>query len=74
MPLDCPKIGVHLNMVIFDPETIEDTATFESPHQYSRGLAFTLVNGKAVFAEGTWTGRLPGKPIFGEGRKELRPT
>lgn len=61
--------GMWADMVVFDSETIEDTATFESPHQYSRGLAFTLVNGKVVFAEGTWTGRLPGKPVFGKGRK-----
>ena len=57
------------DLVIFDPGIFEDTATFESPHQFSRGLAFTLVNGKVVFAGGKWTGRLPGHALYGKGKK-----
>jgi N-acyl-D-amino-acid deacylase len=61
--------GMWGDVVVFDPETLEDTATFEDPHQLSRGLAFTLVKGQVVFAEGKWTGRLPGRPLYGKGKK-----
>jgi N-acyl-D-amino-acid deacylase len=56
-------------VVVFDPGTFEDTATFENPHQLGRGLAFTLVNGKVVFAQGAWTGVLPGHVLYGKGKK-----
>ena len=61
--------GMWADVVVFDPGTFEDTATFENPHQLGRGLAFTVVNGQVVFAEGKWTGRLPGRPLYGKGRK-----
>jgi N-acyl-D-amino-acid deacylase len=57
------------DVVIFDPEIFGDTATFENPHQLSRGLAFTLVNGKVVFSEGGWSGLLPGHILYGKGKK-----
>jgi N-acyl-D-amino-acid deacylase len=61
--------GMWGDVVIFDPEVFEDIATFKNPHQSGPGLACVLVNGKIVFSEGGWTGRLPGRPLYGKGRK-----
>ncbi len=61
--------GMWGDIVVFDAGAFEDTATFESPHQFSRGLAYVLVNGEIVFADGGWTGRLPGQTLFGKGKK-----
>ncbi|MBN2409216.1 MAG: D-aminoacylase [Candidatus Aminicenantes bacterium] len=60
--------GMWADVVVFDPQTFEDAATFASPHQFGRGPAFVLVNGEIVFNQGGWTGRLPGKPLFGKGK------
>jgi N-acyl-D-amino-acid deacylase len=57
------------DIVIFDAGTVADAATFESPHQLSRGLSCVLVNGEIVFAEGKWTGLLPGRNLYGKGKK-----
>jgi len=61
--------GMWGDVVIFDPEVFEDAATFKSPHQFGPGLACVLVNGKIVFSGGGWTGLLPGKALFGKGKK-----
>jgi N-acyl-D-amino-acid deacylase len=61
--------GMWGDVVIFDPEVFEDIATFKNPHQSGPGLACVLVNGKIVFSEGGWTGRLPGRPLYGKGKK-----
>jgi N-acyl-D-amino-acid deacylase len=66
----CIREGMWGDVVIFDPEVFEDAATFEIPHQFSRGLACVLVNGKIVFSEGGWTGLLPGHILYGKGKKE----
>jgi dihydroorotase/N-acyl-D-amino-acid deacylase len=55
------------DMVIFDPATIKDLATFEQPNQLSQGMDYVLVNGVPVIAEGKMTGALPGKVIRGPG-------
>jgi N-acyl-D-aspartate/D-glutamate deacylase len=57
------KEGFAADIVIFDPERIADKATFESPHQYSVGVEFLLVNGVIVIEDGVYNGRLAGKPI-----------
>ena len=61
--------GMWGDIVIFDAGTVEDAATFESPHQLSQGLSFVLVNGTIVFAQGKWTGLLPGHNLYGKGKK-----
>lgn len=59
--------GFRADVVVFDPETVIDMATFTQPHQYSRGFDYVLVNGVPVVADGETTGTLPGEPIRGHG-------
>jgi dihydroorotase/N-acyl-D-amino-acid deacylase len=61
------KQGMWADIVIFDPATIRDLATFEQPNQLSQGMDYVLVNGTAVVAEGSMTGALPGKVLRGPG-------
>jgi len=63
------KPGFYADVVVFDPETVTDKATFEDPHQYSEGISVVLVNGKPVWEEGKFTGNLPGKVLRGPGYK-----
>jgi dihydroorotase/N-acyl-D-amino-acid deacylase len=59
--------GFCADVVIFDPETIGDRATFEKPHQVSVGVRDVLVNGVAVIREGRHTGAKPGQIVRGPG-------
>ena len=59
--------GFHADVVIFDPETIADRATFEKPHQISVGVRHVFVNGTAVVREGKHTGAKPGQIVRGAG-------
>jgi dihydroorotase/N-acyl-D-amino-acid deacylase len=61
------KIGMWADVVVFDPATIRDLATFDQPNQLSEGMRFVLVNGVPVIAEGKMTGALPGKVLYGPG-------
>lgn len=61
--------GMWADIAIFDAGAVEDAATFENPHQLSRGIVRVLVNGRVVFVDGKWTGALPGRCLFGKGRK-----
>ena len=61
------KAGMAADIVVFDPETIRDVATFEKPNQLSEGMEFVLVNGSAVIADGKMTGAKPGKVLRGPG-------
>jgi N-acyl-D-amino-acid deacylase len=61
------KQGMWADVVIFDPATIRDLATFEEPNQPSQGMDYVLVNGVPVIAGGKMTGALPGKVIRGPG-------
>ena len=61
------KQGMWADVVIFDPNTIRDLATFEQPNQLSQGMDYVLVNGVPVIAGGKMTGSLPGKVLRGEG-------
>jgi N-acyl-D-amino-acid deacylase len=61
------KQGMWADMVMFDPATIRDLATFEQPNQPSQGMEYVLVNGVPVIAEGRMTGVLPGKVLRGQG-------
>ena len=55
--------GYQADIVVFDENQITDTATFENPHQYPKGIHHVLVNGQRVIANGEHTGRLPGKVL-----------
>ena len=59
--------GFAADLVVFDPETVADTATFESPHSYAEGIPHVAVNGELVVEAGQFTGRTPGKVIRGFG-------
>src|SRR6201998_2884311 len=61
------KEGTAADVVVFDPATITDKATFENPNQLSVGMDYVLVNGVPVVAEGKMTGALPGKVLRGQG-------
>src|SRR5664279_5802501 len=57
------KAGMWADIVVFDPETIRDLATFENPNQLSEGMQYVLVNGVPVIDEGKMTNALPGKVL-----------
>ncbi len=61
------RAGMWADVVIFDPETIRDLATFDNPNQLSQGMDFVLVNGVPVIENGKMTGALPGKVLRGAG-------
>lgn len=59
------KKGMWADIVVFDPATIRDLATFENPNQLSEGMQYVLVNGVAVIESGKATNALPGKVLRG---------
>jgi len=59
--------GYFADVLVFDPATIQDHATFEQPHQYSTGMEKVFVNGELVFEDGEHTGALPGQFVRGPG-------
>ncbi|HEV7508929.1 MAG TPA: D-aminoacylase [Thermoanaerobaculia bacterium] len=63
------KAGLWADIVVFDPETVADVATFENPNQLSQGMEYVLVNGEPVIDGGKMTGALPGKVLRGPGWK-----
>jgi dihydroorotase/N-acyl-D-amino-acid deacylase len=61
------KAGMWADLVIFDPATVRDRATFDNPNQLSEGMECVLVNGVPVIDQGKMTGSLPGKVLRGQG-------
>jgi N-acyl-D-aspartate/D-glutamate deacylase len=61
------KTGMWADVVIFDPATVHDRATFDAPNQLSEGMDYVLVNGVPVIDQGKMTGALPGKVLRGAG-------
>jgi len=59
--------GFFADIVVFDPATVQDHSTFESPHRYSTGVEHVLVNGTQVLKDGEHTGALPGRVVRGPG-------
>lgn len=57
--------GYFADVTIFDPATIRDTATYQSPSQVSEGIKYVLVNGKLEYQDGRLTGVKAGKPLRG---------
>jgi N-acyl-D-amino-acid deacylase len=60
--------GMFADVVIFDPATIADRATFEKPHQYAVGIRDVIVNGVAVLRNGEHTNARPGRALWGRGK------
>ena len=61
--------GLKADLVVFDPATVRDLATFENPHQYAEGISLVVVNGKPVVDGGTITGARPGVVLYGPARR-----
>ena len=61
------KQGMWADVVVFDPETVRDLATFDDPNRLSEGMAYVLINGVPVIEDGKMTGALPGKVLRGAG-------
>ena len=64
------KQGMWADIVVFDPATIKDVATFDNPNQLSEGMQYVLVNGVPVIGDGKMTNALPGKVLRGPGYVE----
>jgi len=62
------KEGYWADVVVFDPDTVSDPATYQNPQQYAKGVPFVFVNGAVVIDGGNHTGARPGKVIYGSGR------
>jgi N-acyl-D-amino-acid deacylase len=62
------KEGMFADVVVFDPATIADRATFEKPHQYAVGVEHVFVNGVQVLKDGEHTGAKPGRALWGPGK------
>jgi N-acyl-D-amino-acid deacylase len=62
--------GMFADVVVFDPATIADRATYENPHQYSVGVEQVFVNGVQVLKDGEHTGAKPGRALWGPGKKK----
>ena len=65
--------GLLADVVVFDPRTIQDHATFEQPHRLATGVKHVLVNGVPVLLDGEHTGATPGRVVRGPGWKGRAP-
>lgn len=63
----CLAVGCHADIVVFDPDTIIDHATFDQPMQYATGVSDVFVNGVQVLRDGEHTGAMPGQVVRGPG-------
>jgi len=61
------KEGFYADVVVFDPDKIQDHATFVEPHQYTTGMQHVFVNGEQVLKDGEHTGATPGRAVHGPG-------
>jgi len=65
-------VGNFADVVLFDPAAVQDTATFERPHAFARGVPYVVVNGVVVVRNGEHTGARPGQVLRHEDRKTSR--
>ena len=61
--------GYFADVVVFDPATVADRATFAQPHQLSAGVSEVIVNGKVTISGGTFAGELAGRALAGPGAR-----
>jgi len=55
--------GYRADLVVLDPDTVADRATYQAPHRYAQGIAYVMVNGTLVVDDGEHTGARPGKVL-----------
>jgi N-acyl-D-amino-acid deacylase len=67
------KPGYFADIVVFDPQTVSDHATYENPRQYATGVTHVFVNGTQVLKDGAHTGAAPGQVVRGPGWKTSAP-
>jgi N-acyl-D-amino-acid deacylase len=60
--------GLRADIVIFDPDKVHDTATYDDPHQYAVGYKGVIVNGQVVYENGEMTSARPGRVLYGPGK------
>jgi N-acyl-D-amino-acid deacylase len=65
------KPGYYADVVVFDPKTFRDAATYDKPHQYAAGVRWVFVNGKTVVKEGKYTDELAGKVLRHRAAKKM---
>lgn len=63
------RAGMAADLMLFDPDSVIDRATFSEPHQYPDGIEFVIVNGQVVIDGGEHTGATPGEIIYGPGKE-----
>jgi N-acyl-D-amino-acid deacylase len=61
------KVGMYGDVVVFDPATIQDHATFDKPHQFATGVSEVVVNGRLALEAGEPTAARPGRVVRGRG-------
>ena len=57
------RSGYYADLVVFDPETVQDTATYEIPKSHPKGIPYVIVNGVVVKDNGHQTGATPGRAL-----------
>jgi N-acyl-D-amino-acid deacylase len=61
--------GYYADVVVFDPATVADTATYETPHSYAVGVRDVIVNGRPALRDGEFAGEYPGRAVYGPGKR-----
>jgi dihydroorotase/N-acyl-D-amino-acid deacylase len=61
--------GMKADLAAFDPSRVADLATYEKPHQYAEGFVHVFVNGRPVLRHSKMTGNLPGRVLYGPGKR-----
>jgi N-acyl-D-amino-acid deacylase len=61
--------GYFADIVVFDPATVADTATYEQPHSYAVGVRDVIVNGRPALRDGEFAGAYPGRAVYGPGKR-----
>jgi N-acyl-D-aspartate/D-glutamate deacylase len=62
--------GMAADIVVFDPKTVKDRATFEDPSQYPTGIPYVIVNGVVVIDQSEHSGAKPGRVLYGRGKSQ----